>query len=817
MIKIRAKLILAFIVTVLVCTVAALAVTYEGYNLVVAGIAASADGNNMRVADVRSMKDLMAAQQRLVVKSVVNLEAPDPKEFDQNGLELANLADELSRQSEDREISALKDLKNLNSQYADLFKSKIADAVKKSDTAEYERLFAEFGKQYNDLLSLELQLKKLIQQQVDVTVNAQQADFAGLGTLSAEQRASLDDLASALDKVLASYRAAAEDNAKLTTDNKALKAQIEGLQEELSLLKNSQAASAGGTATAQQSSQPLQEQSAATAYDKALEDTVRSYIEEALKSNTDSQTVLNRLETSALQGALTKAALIDTALDLTRDGYGKAMAEMAADGAGETGGFAAQMQGASDTLQQLGKLLTPKNAQTAADASSACGTLTKAFDALKSARDAVKNAGIAEGYSEADDLYGQQVQLLDSLEKSYKTYLANDIERSRSLKKQLMATLGGIALLSLLIGMLAALWLSRNILSPIRSMTRLLEKAGRGDLTDRVVNRRKDELGELGDKVNTVLDGQQKMLEQVKNTTGDIGTLRKALADLFAHSRENAGKVSAGIKNIMDNLVNGVKHPAASSGSADDNDGQDNLALSAGQAVEDGMRAIEIAASGERSVKEAEEVIRNVTDTVREIAGSIRELEDSSGRIGAITNTITEIASKTNLLALNAAIEAARAGQQGKGFTVLADEIRKLSEGSNKAAHEIKALITEIQGRIQFAVDRIGDGVSSVDEGVGKINEARDSILEITGTINNIVGTLKDTANAVRARQDNTAELIGTIDTISRAASETVASGEEIDEGLALQQKTMREMEEMTAKLDEVAGTLNGLLERFKV
>jgi methyl-accepting chemotaxis protein len=229
------------------------------------------------------------------------------------------------------------------------------------------------------------------------------------------------------------------------------------------------------------------------------------------------------------------------------------------------------------------------------------------------------------------------------------------------------------------------------------------------------------------------------------------------------------------------------------------------------------MKAIEIAASGEKSVQEAEEVIRNVTDTVRQIADSINELEDSSSKIGVITNTITEIASKTNLLALNAAIEAARAGQQGKGFTVLADEIRKLSEGSNKAAHEIKALISEIQGRIQFAVDRIGDGVSSVDEGVGKINEARGSILEITGTVNNIVVTLKETANAVRAKRDNTAELIGTIDTLAKAASQTVASRDEIDEDLALQQKTMKEMETMTAKLDEVAGTLNSLLERFKV
>lgn len=816
MIKIRAKLILAFVVTVLICSILALAVSYGGYTFVVAGIAARADGNNARVASVRGLKDLLAAQQKLISGSVVSLGASSSEEFDKNSGEMTGLTDELLNQSENKEKAVLEELKGLNGQYADAYKTKIAEAVKKSDRAEYERLFADFNKQYDELISEQLKLKKLIQEQVDATSGLQQTDIAGLGTLSSDQRTALDSLTAALANLLGSYENAALANTQLISDRKALQEQIAELREELSSLKAGQTQSSNGNSVRQSDAQALQEQGAAAAYDSVLADTVRSYLEEALQSNTDAQTILNRLLASALTGALKKLALIDTALDLTRDGYSKAVSAFAVDG-GTAGDFGSQLQSASDSLKQLQPLLTAKNAPAAADASAACNTLAKAYDAVSAARATVENAGLAASYGESDGLYNKQAELLDSLETAYKTYLASDIEKSKNLKKELIAALAIIAFLSLLIGMLAALWLSRNILNPIRSMTKLLEKAGRGDLTDRVENKRRDELGELGSRVNVVLDGQQKMLEQVKSTTGDIGVLRKAFADLFVHSRENAGKVSSGIRNIMDNLVNGAKHPAAGTGKASAAEDADSLALTTGKAVEDGMKAIEIAASGEKSVQEAEEVIRNVTDTVRQIADSINELEDSSSKIGVITNTITEIASKTNLLALNAAIEAARAGQQGKGFTVLADEIRKLSEGSNKAAHEIKALISEIQGRIQFAVDRIGDGVSSVDEGVGKINAARGSILEITGTINNIVMTLKETANAVRAKQDNTAELIGTIDTLARAASQTVASREEIDEDLALQQKTMKEMETMTSKLDEVAGTLNSLLERFKV
>ncbi|HEX2944739.1 MAG TPA: methyl-accepting chemotaxis protein [Clostridia bacterium] len=822
MIKIRAKLILAFAVTVLICSIAALAVTYGGYNLVVAGIAASADSNNARVTGIRAAKDLLSAQQKLVAGSVISLDTSAKEEFDKNNGTLTNLIDDLSKQSENREKAALEELRGLNGKYADTFKTKISEAVKKSDRSEYERLLADFCKQYEDLLAKELELRKLINEQVDALNGTQLGAVSNLDSLTQEQQSALGDLAAALNEVLDSYQETIEKNSQLFADIKALKAQNSLLTEQLFKAQEGIQSAAdskpavGNTDVTVQSVPALLGQGDTNAGTASLTDTVRSYMNEALKSNTDLRQITDRLSQAALTGALAKLALIDSAVDHTRDGYSGALA-VAAAGGGSEAGLSSQMDTASGELNTLSDMLTPKNSPMAKDASAACGTLAKAFDSVLSAKNAFENAGLAASYSEANDLYGRQTELLDTLETAYKTYLANDIERSRDLKKQLILALGLIAFVSLLIGMLAALWLSGTILNPIRSMTRLLEKAGNGDLTDRVRNGRKDELGELGSKVNVVLDGQQKMLEQVKNTTGDIGVLRKAFADLYSHSRENAGKVSSSIKNIMENLVNGTKHTAAGAGKAAAAADTDSLALTAGKAVEDGMKAIEIAAYGEKSVQEAGEVIRNVTDTVRQIADSINDLEDSSGRIGIITNTITEIASKTNLLALNAAIEAARAGQQGKGFTVLADEIRKLSEGSNKAAHEIKSLISEIQGRIQFAVERIGDGVSSVDEGVGKINEARGSILEITGTINNIVGTLKETANAVRARQDNTAELIGTIDTLAMAASRTVASGEEIDEDLVLQQKAMKEMEMLTAKLDEVAGTLNGLLDRFKV
>ena len=260
-----------------------------------------------------------------------------------------------------------------------------------------------------------------------------------------------------------------------------------------------------------------------------------------------------------------------------------------------------------------------------------------------------------------------------------------------------------MALVSLLIGMLIALLLSRNIVKPIKNITSLLGRAESGDLTVRTSVGSRDEIGMLSEKVNRVLDSQQKMVEQVASTTGDIGILRKKLAELFHHSRDNAGKVHSSVKSAVEGIKADGKRPDINiKGINELAAGVGDFSAATDKVVKDGMKAIEAAITGEKSVEEAGDAIKNVTGTVREIADSINQLDASSNKIGIITNTITEIASKTNLLALNAAIEAARAGQQGKGFTVLADEIRKLAEGSNKAAGEIKALIAEIQKRIRL-------------------------------------------------------------------------------------------------------------------
>ena len=864
MIKIRAKLTLAFMVTILICSAATLAVTFGGYNMMVSEIASSADSNNSRIISVREISGMISRQYQEMSRAVVDRDVSLADAIESENSRIMEAVGRLAAQSEESEKAELETLKNLSGQFVQLCKTDIIKGIERSDPSKYNALLADLSSRYDSLQRKEKELRDRIFEQVAAAASKISRDVARIGSMTGEQLAALEELLAATMKVLQEYGSAVETGESLLllrdkqqarisgleSEVDALLEEIERLRAELDALKaqqgrqpvgytgQSQTGTAAGTATgtagaktgasadvriseALPASGPFETQSASSSgiaapvYDQALADSIMAYLDAVLADGSDIRSIATGLTSAGVQAALQRLASVNTAIALTSDAYGRANAGLAGVNSQEIEAARTAIRSAVTELENLGSQLDGDDAALAAEAAKECSLMEAAIGTLEAAKKVLEDTGLSESFANASELYDQQVEVLKKLETSYKSYLADDLERSRELKDNLLLTLAVIAFISLFIGMSAALWLSGNILVPIRNMTNLLDKAGKGDLTGRVRDRRRDEIGELGEKVNVVLDGQQRMIEQVKATSTNIGKLKHSLAELFSHSRENTGKVTKGFRSIMEGLMAIVKAPASQTATAADD--ADILAATAGKAVEDGMKAIEIAVNGEKSVQEAEEVIRNVTDTVKQIAASINELEDSSDKIGNITDTITEIASKTNLLALNAAIEASRAGQQGKGFTVLAEEIRKLSERSNAAAKEIRNLINEIQARIRYAVDRIGDGVAGVDEGVGKINRARNSILEMTEMIGQIVDTLRTAADAISSRQDNTAELAGTISTIEKAASQTVASGKDLDAELEQHQKTLREMEAVTEKLDEVTEALNGLLEKFMV
>ena len=780
MINIRTKMVLAFLITVVLC-LTAFGISLAGYKLFVSGIAASADNNNRQVDGIHQVNELVSLEQQIAAKAVISSDVSSKEEFTKNNEQVSVLIDKLSSNSNGKDADELKNLKETSRLYKGFFFDKIVSGVLQSDRTELDSLLESYKADYGVLLGQEQQLRDL---------------------LNSRTASRLDSFAILLENAAVNAGNQTDALVKLSENIKAV-------MERMNILAGTPALDVEGKTNDE--------------FSKQLEG-----LKLGLDTIDNSGTILSQLSVEAVDlpdridlASVKSDIFFLESINLLIHHTGSKMVysiEVLATGGELPQGYAAASGETVKNIEILKKVVTVEDEALLESIASADKALDEKFMQIHEKYGIVSNVKLDKSYEELSKLYEKQLQSLSILEGSFKQYLAEDVRKSNELKSALLWSLGGMALISLLIGMLIALFLSRNIVKPIKNITSLLGRAESGDLTARTTVGSRDEIGMLGDKVNRVLDGHRKMVEQVAGTTGDIGILRKKLADLFIHSRDNAGKVYGSVKSVVEGINADGKRPEIDiKGINELAAGVGDFSVATDKVVKDGMKAIEAALTGEKSVEEAGDAIKNVTGTVREIADAINQLDASSNKIGVITNTITEIASRTNLLALNAAIEAARAGQQGKGFTVLADEIRKLAEGSNKAAGEIKALIAEIQKRIGYAVDRIGEGVSGVDEGVERINKARENIYDITESIKFVIESLKSAAAAVRNRKIAADELMKLAEGLNGSTGMSVAAGELVETELEKQKEAISQMEEMSGKLDEISDNMNRVLERFQI
>ncbi len=273
----------------------------------------------------------------------------------------------------------------------------------------------------------------------------------------------------------------------------------------------------------------------------------------------------------------------------------------------------------------------------------------------------------------------------------------------------------------------------------------------------------------ITDKGNFLKDIFNKVLLSLRETVVNITRVAKGLS-------QDVGLLSQGVNNIdahaKDQLAQ-IDHIA--SATAEMSQTIIDVAKNASNASEMAKGATDIANKGKDTVRRAVDAIMGISDSVRESSNTIEELGRSSHEIGEIVAVINDIADQTNLLALNAAIEAARAGEQGRGFAVVADEVRKLAERSSKATGEIAEKIKSIQMKSVASVESMAKSTRNADGGVALAGEAANALDEIVAATQKAMDMIRRIAAATEEQSSASEEISQNMDNITENLNSTVA------------------------------------------
>ena len=372
--------------------------------------------------------------------------------------------------------------------------------------------------------------------------------------------------------------------------------------------------------------------------------------------------------------------------------------------------------------------------------------------------------------------------------------------------------------ISILLGVIVIFLFARHLAIPVQMVTDRVEKIANQHLTFTYLNiKNKDELGILATGINTMTTNLRGMIETVSNSAEHVA----ATSEQLTASSEQTSTASDEITKAIQQISTGQEKQLLGMKEANHSVTEISSSLTA---ITENIKELndlsietsKVSLSGNEVITQSVEQMNQINKQNIMTNEAMLLLESKSHEIGEIINVITSIAAQTNLLALNAAIEAARAGEQGKGFAVVADEVRKLAEESGNAANNISTLIGEIQLHTQNTVQIVNEGKSVVETGIRYVANAGKTFDEIAADVDMINNKLSSVSTEIQEINANTEILVNEIlktkdvtDQSSRYTQQVVAAAEE-------QSATMIEMTFASRSLAEMSQELQNLVSNFK-
>jgi len=289
-----------------------------------------------------------------------------------------------------------------------------------------------------------------------------------------------------------------------------------------------------------------------------------------------------------------------------------------------------------------------------------------------------------------------------------------------------------------------------------------------GDLTVRIQTTSQDEIGDLVYWFNSFMDKLQQVIKQIVDTAKPLAETASTVDELAGSSKSTAEHQMHTVEQSLLS-VNEMSQSVAS------------ITSNAADAADAARNANEEAEKGHLVVNETIDGIQELADNISESAAAILKLQEDTNQVNQVLEVIKSIAEQTNLLALNAAIEAARAGEQGRGFAVVADEVRSLASRTQDSTTEINQILMQLQEAAQSAVSRMESSKNQVETSVEKANKAGDSLSAITSTVNVISDMNSQIAVATEEQHQISTLMVSHVEDIKQRAEEASEASDQMN------------------------------------
>jgi methyl-accepting chemotaxis protein len=343
---------------------------------------------------------------------------------------------------------------------------------------------------------------------------------------------------------------------------------------------------------------------------------------------------------------------------------------------------------------------------------------------------------------------------------------------------------------ALVFSIFTAVVLTRGITRPINRAVEVAQRVAEGDLTARIEVESGDEIGKLMLSLRTMNENLASLIRQAGDSSLNVASAASELSTAALQVSESSQQQS----EAASSMAAAVEEMAVSVSQITDHaNGAEKIASESSALSRDGGKVI-----GEMIAK-----MHEISITVNDSSRVMEELTGQSEQISSIVMVIKEVADQTNLLALNAAIEAARAGEQGRGFAVVADEVRKLAERTAQSTLDISGVIEKIRNGIHAVMDSMRFGVEQVNQGMTQAEETVEAISRINTGSQQVVVTVNDISAALREQSMANNEIAQSVEKIAQMAEENNAA--------------VNETAKTAHNLEQLAVTLQGIVSRFKV